>query len=254
LDYQVKLPAFEGPFDLLFHLIQKQQIDIWSISVSEITEQYLNHLKLMEELNLEISSEFLVMAAALLRLKSKMLLPESRSFWEEEDGEEILSISSTEDLIRRVLEYRLYKGAAEYLQEREQNQQKIYFRSSETTQAVNIAQQEIIWSQAESAATLASLFRELEDKMEEVETGYSYSLMEEYDLRNKMNQVIKKLSEARQALYFNSLLEKRSSSEMITTFFALLELVHQSMIRVYQDKEFGPILIELEEKTKKTPE
>jgi len=244
MEYQVKLPAFEGPFDLLFHLIQKQQIDIWSISISEITYQYLAHLKAMEELNLEVTSEFLVMAATLLRLKSKMLLPDSSSPWEEEESEDMLAINSTEDLIRRVLEYRLYKGAAEFLQDKEQEQKKIFFRSTEKPQVWNLARQEVIWAQQETAASLASIARNLEKQVEEVNTGYNFSVMEEYGLHQKISYITHKLKQARQPLYFNSFVEKSGVSEIVTTFFALLELIHQREIWVYQEKKFGPILIE----------
>ena len=244
MEYQVKLPVFEGPFDLLFHLIQKQQIDIWSISVSEVTDQYLEHLRKMEEFNLEITSEFLLMAATLLRLKSKMLLPEGTAAWEEDDSEEIISINSTEDLIRRVMEYRLFKEAAEFLQDKELEQKKVFFRSAENPKAIQMARQEVFWSQMETAATLASLAKELEERNEEVDTGYTFSVMEEYDLRNKMDYFLIKLKKWKQPLYFNSFMESKDVSEMITTFFALLELTHQRKIRVYQEKVFGPILIE----------
>ena len=90
-EYKIKLPVFEGPFDLLFHLIKKAEVDIWSISIAEITEQYLAYLQSMKELNLDIASEFLVMAATLLRLKSKLLLPRPPRDSELEEDEEIFS-------------------------------------------------------------------------------------------------------------------------------------------------------------------
>ena len=92
--YTIKLPVFEGPFDLLFHLIKKAEVDIWSVSIAEITEQYLEYIRSMQELNLEIASEFLVMAATLLRLKSKMLLPRPVREGEGEEEELFLDINS----------------------------------------------------------------------------------------------------------------------------------------------------------------
>ncbi len=244
MKYHVKLPFFEGPFDLLFHLIQKQEIDIWSISISQITEQYLEHLQLMEELNLEVTSEFLVMAAALLRLKSKLLLPGSSSLQEEGEMEELFPISSTEELVRRVLEYRLYKGAAFFLQEKEKEQQKIFFRTAKSPRVLNLPRQETIFSQGETANTLASLLQEMEERAFTVDPGYTFSVMEEYDLRKKMDRVLGKLEEVNQPLFFDSFLETGKTSELLTLFFAMLELAYQKKIKIYQEKDFGPIIIE----------
>lgn len=242
--YQVKLPVFEGPFDLLFHLIQKQEIDIWSISITEITDQYLEYLRAMEELNLEIASEFLVMAAALLRLKSKRLLPSSSSFWEEEDDKEILSIDSTEDLIRKVLEYRLFKEAAFFLREREKEQKKIFFRSSRQPRVYRQTRQETIWDESQEPEKLARLFQQLQERELKENTRLSFTVTEEYGLRQKMKYITDRLKRSKSPLYFSSLLQSHSVEEIIITFFALLELCNQSEARVWQEKKFGPILIE----------
>ncbi|MFU8795156.1 MAG: segregation and condensation protein A, partial [Dethiobacteria bacterium] len=129
-EYTIKLPTFEGPFDLLFHLIKKAELDIWSISIAEITDQYLAYLQSMKELNLEIASEFLVMAATLLRLKSKLLLPRPQSSQEQEDDEELFEINTAEELFLRLEEYRLFKEMSVYLRKREEEQQKIFLRST----------------------------------------------------------------------------------------------------------------------------
>jgi len=245
MSYKVKLPVFEGPFDLLFHLVQKQEIDIWSISIAEITDQYLRYLQTMEELNLEIASEFLVMAATLLRLKSKRLLPAADSLGEEEDAEDLFAIESTEDLIRRVLEYRLFKEVSAFLQEKEEEQHKVFFRSGGgSPHVLRVAKQESFWEETEDPEKLARLFQDLQEKELQENTRHSFSVTEEYGLHEKMGFIRKKLRESKRPFYFKSLMERNSLEEIIITFFALLEMSHQGEVKVWQEQKFGPIIIE----------
>ena len=126
----IKLPIFEGPFDLLFHLVKKAELDIWSVSIAAITEQYLDYLQSMRELNLDIASEFLVMAATLLRLKSKLLLPRPPLAAEEEEDEGLFQFNSPEELFQRLEEYRRFKEAASFFAGLAEEQQKIFLRST----------------------------------------------------------------------------------------------------------------------------
>jgi segregation and condensation protein A len=123
MSYNFKLQVFEGPLDLLLHLIQKQEIDIYDIPVAEITDQYLSHLWAMEQLDLEVTSEFLVMAATLLSIKAKMLLPKPPL--QDENAEE--TIDPREELVLRLLEYKRYKEAAEKFRQMEKEQSRVLF-------------------------------------------------------------------------------------------------------------------------------
>lgn len=244
--YIINLPVFEGPFDLLYHLIKKQEIDIWSVSVAEITEQYLDYLQLMEDFNLEIASEFLVMAATLLRLKSKLLLPRQDDS-EEEDADELLSINSSEELIKRILEYRLYKTAVSFLRQREEEQQKIFFRSTNQPKVMHITRQETFVFHENM---LELLLKSMEKNLKELKKRTSepdISLVEEFTLKDRLHFVINKLKEKKEAVYLDTLFDSRKVGEIIITFIAVLELARQKKVSLWQQQNFGPVLIELSE-------
>jgi len=156
-EYKIKLPTFEGPFDLLFHLIKKAEVDIWSISIAEITDQYLAYLQSMKELNLDIASEFLVMAATLLRLKSKLLLPRPIKSDEEQEEEDLFEIHSAEELFQRLEEYRFFKEVAQHLLQREEEQQKIFLRSTGGQKVMVFTQQESVYTIWEGANHLSDI-------------------------------------------------------------------------------------------------
>ena len=127
MGYTIKLSNFEGSFDLLYHLISREKLNIWEITLAQITRQYLAYLQDMDELDIETTSDFLVMAATLLRLKSRMLLPLYEEK-EETENDEMLAINTKEELFERILEYRSFKNAAEWLREREHKQNRIFLR------------------------------------------------------------------------------------------------------------------------------
>ncbi|HEX3033288.1 MAG TPA: segregation/condensation protein A, partial [Bacillota bacterium] len=125
--YQIRLEAFEGPFDLLFHLIEKNEVDIYNIPIADITEQYLDYIAQMQKLDIDIASEFLVMAATLLSIKSRMLLPKPPKETDEGEG----GVDPRDELVERLLEYRKFKEVAEFLKEREAVQGKVFTRNNE---------------------------------------------------------------------------------------------------------------------------
>ena len=243
--YIINLPVFEGPFDLLYHLIKKQEIDIWTVSIADITEQYLDYLQLMGEFNLEIASDFLVMAATLLRLKSKMLLPVQQDQLEEEADEGLLNINSSEELIKRILEYRLYKKPAEFLRQREEEQQRIFFRCTGQPQILHINKDEsFIYEEDLSEILVDLLQRQIENK-ELKDTEPKIMLMEEVELKEKIGLIMAKLKDKKKAIYLEALFENNKIGEIIVTFIAVLELARQKQVKLMQHKSFGPILIEL---------
>ncbi len=246
MSYVVKLPVYEGPFELLYDLVRKQEIDIWSVSVTEITAQYLDYLRLMEEFNLEIAGEFLVMAATLLRLKSRMLLPaNSEAAVVEETGEGLFSIHSSEELIRRIIEYRAFKLAANYFQKREEEQQKIFFRSTGDPKIMYVTRQETFFFREGMLEKLVSAMKGIMQRKLTREKEPHIEPMEEYNLLERKNLIIRRLSQRQKAVYLDSMLETRSPAEIVTTFIAVLDLTLQKKVRVWQQYNLGPILIEI---------
>ncbi len=241
--YNIKLQAFEGPFDLLFHLIEKNEIDIYDIPINEITDQYIAYIKAMEHLDLEITSEFLVMAATLLEIKSKMLLPVEVVEHVQLEFEEL---DPRHELVRRLLEYKKYKLVAEVFKEKEDVSKKLYFKPRE----------EIIFEVEEVVKPLENL--EMDDllkALEKIFTGKNIRIKEKntfhqmqrdaFTIEEKINEIINLLSH-KQTLKFSKLFATLGSrNEIITTFLALLELIKLKQVSVQQDLCFMDIDIKL---------
>jgi len=233
LPYQVRIENFEGPLDLLLHLIKKSEINIYDIPIHLIAQQYLTYIEAMEELNLTVAGEFLVMAATLLQIKSKMLLPVDETVADEGDGPD-----PREELVRRLLEYKKFKEAARQLDEHERLWREIYSR--EPGQA----------SQLESDETLleeVGLF-DLVDALQGVlDRNPGKKLLEivpdNLTVRERMNAILEML-EGRESVSFVELFERSCHRlVIIVTFLALLELMRLRTARVFQAEHFGPILV-----------
>jgi segregation and condensation protein A len=234
--YRVKLDSFEGPLDLLLHLIRKSEVNIYDIPVSDITEQYLSYIKLMEELNLDVAGEFLVMAATLIHIKSKMLLPRPEtaqdSFLEDEDPRD--------ELVRRLIEHQKFKQAAEALHERETARSAQFTRpDSRVAEAVN---DEI---EPELEVDLFSLLAAFKGVLTRASRRSQMVLPPELiSIEDRMHQLLNRLSET-QACGFEDLFEDGDGSRsfMIVTFLALLEMIRLKLIRVFQSGSFGAIRV-----------
>lgn len=242
----LRLPVFEGPFDLLYHLVKKAEVDIWAVSIAEITEQYLAYLRSMKELNLDIASEFLVMAATLLRLKSKLLLPRPpRSAVEDPEEAELYDISSPEELFQRLEEYRAFKVAAAALKDREREQQKIFLRSTGGPKIILVNRQQSYYTHWEGAGLLHAAAVRLLESAAARSSGITYYPVENHALPERMLLVLQRLAERREALPLGSLCLRRGLWEGVLTLMALLELARQRRIYLYQEKPFGVILAAL---------
>lgn len=248
MSYTVNIPFFEGPFDLLYHLIKSQEIDIRSISVSKIADQYLQYLQVMEEFNIDIASEFLVMASTLLRLKSRLLLPAPYHPGEDETGDNgLFSINSTEELIRRVMEHRYFKKPMIFLREREKEQQKIYFRSTGGHSTIYKTRIENYLFYDDLVDRLPQAMEKVIEKTLSAKLKPELFVLDEYIIKNKAQKIVKKLSERGQALYMSALMETGSIEELTTTFLALLEMARLQEVILWQQFEFAPILVSLNE-------
>lgn len=243
--YTIKLPTFEGPFDLLFHLIKKAEVDIWSVSIAEITAQYLAYLQSMKELNLEIASEFLVMAATLLRLKSKLLLP--RPLKEEGGGEEeeLFEINSAEELFQRLEEYRSFKEAARFLARREQEQQKIYLRSTGGQKVMVLTSQESVYTIWEGANHLSDIMHRFAEGTHTDAYNPTFNAVEDFIVAEKGAYIQNRLELSGRPLPLPDLVLSSGLWELIVTFIALLELARQRKVSLLQDRFFGPIMVAL---------
>lgn len=235
LPYQVRIENFEGPLDLLLHLIKKSEINIYDIPINLIAQQYLEYVEAMKELNLNVAGEFLVMAATLLQIKSKMLLPADEAAADEEDGPD-----PREELVRRLLEYKTYKEAARQLDGQEKMWREIFSRAPEPLVEV------------ESDETLmdnVSLF-DLVDALKAIverNPGGGKTLIEivpdNLTVRERMNVILETL-EGKDSVAFAALFDGSCHRlVIIVTFLALLELIRLRVAQVFQSETFGPILV-----------
>ncbi|OGP84471.1 MAG: hypothetical protein A2Z08_00120 [Deltaproteobacteria bacterium RBG_16_54_11] len=227
--YTVKVDVFEGPLDLLLHLIKQNQLDIYDIPIALITEQYLEYIRIMKALDLTIAGEFLVMAATLMYIKSRMLLPAPIEE-EEEEGEDPRA-----ELIQRLVEYKRFKEAAVRLSQQALLGVDVFIRPA----------QEIEAEEGEIEADLFHLIDALREllKRQEVEDFHEVTL-ERVTLRDKMTELYERLQGAREAVPFSALFTPLASRvELIVTFLALLELIRSGMLRAYQRDVFGPLWV-----------
>ncbi|SER14515.1 condensin subunit ScpA [Gracilibacillus ureilyticus] len=233
--YEVKLDQFEGPLDLLLHLINKYEIDIYDIPVAKITAQYMTYIHTMQQLELNVASEYLVMAATLLEMKSKVLLP-NPSIELEEDYEE----DPREELMRRLIEYRKYKEAAEQLKEREMEQSHVLTRPP-----LHIERKETHHI-PEGAADVLDMIQAMSKIMERrkwnqpIETTVQ---RREIPIKERMTEIVNFLSDKKTGVSFNQLLPNHSKSYLVATFIAILELMKINEIYCIQEEHFEDLVI-----------
>ena len=240
----VKLEAFEGPLDLLLHLIDKNKINIYDIPIVEITEQYLAYIKQMEEQQLEIMSEFLVMAAILLNIKSKMLLPKEET--EEEEAED-----PRQELVERLLEYKMYKYASYELKDRQIDADRMLFRKKQLPQEVSEYEEEVDPAQLLADLSLQKLhqvfqmvIRRQNDKVDPVRSTFGRIEKEEVNLSEKMRYVQEYGLKYKRFSFHGLLYEQHSKMDTIVTFLCILELMKIGRIEICQEEIFEDIQIE----------
>jgi len=227
MDYNVKLEAFEGPLDLLLHLIRKNDIDIYDIPIAEITSQYLEYIEIMQTLSLDIAGEFLVMAATLVQIKSEMLLPEPQL---EEDEEE----DPRAELVKKLLEYRKIREATKSLRERELAQKGVYARDSALFKDEDYTVEATLFD-------LLDAFRKI--VLEVKEERVKEIIPETITIEERIEGIIGALKD-REFMDFSDIFGKESTKMfLIVSFLALLELIRQKKVYVRQSKTFGNIRI-----------
>jgi segregation and condensation protein A len=232
---QIKVKAFEGPLDLLVHLIKKNQMNVYDIQVSVITKQYLEYLDLMQELNLDVASEFLVMAATLIHIKSKLLLPRP----ETAAGDPMDEEDPRDALVRRLLEHQKFKAAAELLHEKETLRSAQWARPDARIEEIAGDDYE-----PEIEVDLFSLLAAFKQVLERARERPPVVLPgEQISIETRIDQLLERLSET-EACGFTDLFETDASrADMIVTFLAMLEMIRLKLIRVFQQGGAGVIRI-----------
>jgi segregation and condensation protein A len=233
-DYKIKLEIFEGPMDLLMHLIEKSQIDIYDIPIAAVTEQYLGYLKALEEFNIDVASEFLLMAATLLQIKSRMLLPRPPKVIESAEEED-----PRQELVDRLLEYRRFKDISAIMESILKQREHFFTRLPEEfpikiplPMGLNINDLVVAF-----AAVLES---SIDD--------YELVSREEFSVQDKMYDIIHLLYKYKGKIEFSqTLIRKGTKSEVIAAFLALLELVKLQRVIISQQERFSEIHITLKE-------
>jgi len=233
--YPVRLEAFEGPLDLLIHLIKKNEVNVYDIPIAIITAQYLEYLRLMQELNLDIAGEFLVMAATLIHIKSRMLLPRPGPDQLEEGEEE----DPREALVRRLLEHQKFKAAAELLHDRETLRSAQFIRPESAV--ADVAGSDL---EPELEVDLFSLLAAFRGVLERATTRPKMLLPpEQISVEQRIEQLLERLSETEAAGFEDLFADAGSRQDLIVTFLSLLEMIRLKLIRVFQSGSFGPIRV-----------
>ena len=243
MELTVKLQVFEGPLDLLLHLLEKNKVNIYDIPIMEITNQYMEYIAEMRRQDLNVMSEFLVMAATLLDIKSKMLLPAKESEDEEEDPRA--------ELVQQLLEYKMYKCMAYELRDRQIDAEKVWFKAPTIPPEVLAYEEPVDVNELMSGVTLArlndifqSIIKKQADKIDPVRSKFGRIEKEEVSLSDKMTYV-EEYSLHHGHFSFRSLLEAQSGKmEVVVTFLAILELMKMGKIVVSQEYTFDDIKIE----------
>ena len=236
MEYEVKIDAFEGPLDLLLHLIKESKVDIWDIKIVDITEQYLNYIKSMERLNLNIASEYLVMASELMEMKSKLLLP--RTTLDEEEEEE----DPREKLIQKLIEYQRYKDMTKDFKELEDARHEFFTKPPESLK--EYAPEGTVVNTDLSLDDLMKAFqkflqrKELEKPLTTTVTKKELSVTER---RTEIRDILKK----KKKVDFFELFDIVTKEYIVVTFLAVLEMARKQELIIYQENNFDNIVCEV---------
>ncbi|NLX71308.1 MAG: segregation/condensation protein A [Clostridiales bacterium] len=237
MTYQVKLNVFEGPLDLLLHLISKSKLNIEDISISDITSQYLDYLHQMEVFDIEVASEFIVMAATLIHLKSRKLLPQTLP---EDDEEEV---DPQQQLIEKLKEYKKFKDASDELFKRYMIYSKRYSKLPE--EVVDIGESDVKFTNI-TKYDMAKTMLELLDRPKNIKSSAEIRPVkhERISLKSRIRQIRVMLYRRSKMLFSELIDKKRSRLNIVVTFIALLEMVNKGWIEVKQHKPFSDFMIQ----------
>ncbi len=243
MELNVKLEVFDGPLDLLLHLIEKNQVDIFDIPIVLITEQYLDYVSRMDTKDMDVMSEFLVMAATLVRIKSKMLLPKEEVEEEEEED-------PRQELVERLLEYKMYKYASFELKDRQYDAAKIVFKKPTIPEEVKNFKEDVNYDELLSDVTLSklqaifdSVMQKQVDKIDPIRSKFGEIEKEEINIEDQM-LFVEEFAMLHRTFRFREILEKGTGKDyVIVTFLSVLELMKTGKLKIEQEHLFDDIKI-----------
>jgi segregation and condensation protein A len=238
--YNVKINVFEGPFDLLLHLVRLNEMDIYDIPIAEIANQYLDYIKEMEKLDLEIAGDFLVMAATLINLKSRALMPPlgEEEDEEEEIDEDLANIRDAQELMRRLIEYRQFKEIAVTLSEREEEQLRLFYRNTVLPVVTEEGQSQ------EAREEISLLFSAFARVLDYADGRPAHHVVEEeFSVEEKIDYVTEQVNAKRRLSLADLVRRCINKNEVIALFLALLEICRLRLARVRQAGSFQEIYI-----------
>lgn len=240
---QVKLEVFDGPLDLLLHLIEKNKVDIFDIPIVLITKQYLDYVSQMDTKDMDVMSEFLVMAATLVRIKSKMLLPKEETEEEEEED-------PRQELVERLLEYKMYKYASFELKDRQYDAARVFFKEPSIPDEIQNYKEEVDFDELLSDVTLSklqsifdSVMQKQVDKIDPIRSKFGEIEKEEINIEDQM-LFVEEYAMLHRTFSFRKLLENGSGKGyIIVTFLSVLEMMKTGCLQIEQEDIFGDIMI-----------
>jgi segregation and condensation protein A len=243
MHYQVKIDTFEGPLDLLLHLINRLEIDIYDIPMSEITDQYLNYIKTMKELHLDVASEYLVMAATLLAIKSKMLLPKHEEIILEDDMDMNYEEDPRDELVERLIEYRKYKEAAEDLKNLEEERNLMFSKPpsdlSELSKDIQVERVELNVTIYDMLGALQKMLRR-----KKLQKPLATKIArQEISIEKRMEEILVELKSFKGRKSFYELFPFPQKEHIVISFLAILELMKRQEIHIEQEKNFAEIFV-----------
>lgn len=235
MEYEIKIDAFEGPLDLLLHLIKESKVDIWDIKIVDITDQYLSYIKSMQNLNLSIASEYLVMASELMEMKSKMLLPRYQEETEEEE------IDPREQLIQKLIEYQKYKEMTKSFKKLEEIRHEFYTKSPSSLK--EYTNEESVISGDVTIDDLMSAFMKFL-KRKELEKPLSTTVTKKEITVEERRQSIHNILKKKKKVDFFELFDIFTKEYIVVTFLAVLEMAKKQELVIYQENNFDNIICE----------
>lgn len=237
MEYEVKIDNFEGPLDLLLHLIKESKVDIWEISIADIAEEYLAYIQRMEKLNLDIASEYLVMASELIEMKSRMLLPRQEKDVGEEEEED-----PKERLIRRLVEYQKYKEVTKNFKELESLRQEFYTKAPDNLK--EYVEEGIVPSSDVTLEDLMLAFQKFLNR-KELEKPLQTTVTKKEITVEERRKSIRDILTKRKRVDFFELFEVVTKEYIVVTFLAILEMAKKQELLIKQESDFSQIMIEV---------
>lgn len=245
MSYEVKLDAFSGPLDLLLHLINRLEIDIYDIPMAELTEQYIDHIHAMQTLELNEASEYLVMAATLLAIKSRTLIPIHEGEIDAADFE-MDEIDPRDELVARLIEYKKYKEAAVQLQELESMRGQVFTKAPTDLSEYMSDEQMTLFDTSVNVYDMLSAFQKLMRRKQLKKPLATRIARQEISVKEQMHTVVNILKESGGKMLFSQLFEAEDKPMLVLTFLTLLELMKRQVVFVEQQKNFDDLTVLLQ--------